>query len=502
MGSRDVIRPMSARGIVHHLGRVLRGWEAATRLASPENLAAMARRWQELPAGVRTRAQVLGRAAVGCEGTHGVFPRCNLTCSPCYHSADANKVRVDGDHTLREVERQMALFRTRRGPGAHAQLIGGEVSLLDPDTHARALLVMRAAGREPMSMTHGDFDPGYLDAVVSAPDGSLRLPRVSFAAHFDSLMRGRRCVVRPRSEAELNGHRRAFVRMFEDLRRRKGLRSYLAHNMTVTAANLPEVGEVAREVSRMGYQMISFQPAALVGDDRRWPADRRGVRIDDVWDELEAGLGQRLPWEALQFGDPRCNRTAFGIMIGRRWVPLLDPASPRDLAARDLYLSRYGGLSLDASRPWRVVAKVARALVRRPWHATTVFGWTVRAVRRSGGPVRLARCLARRDVSALTLVVHAFMDADVVAAAQRETAAGVTASDPDVRAAQERLAACSYHMAHPDTGELVPACVQHSVLDPAENARLAVLLPMPGLRRGAGPAGPREATAEPVTAGS
>jgi len=157
--------------------------------------------------------------------------------------------------------------------------------------------------------------------------------------------------VRPRSEAELNGHRRAFVSMFQDLRRRKGLRSYVAHNMTVMAANLAEVGQVARDVSRMGYQMVSFQPAAFVGDDRRWPSDHRGVRIDDVWTELEADLGQRLPWEALQFGDPRCNRTAFGVLVGSTWVPVLDPASPRDLAARDLYPSRYGGLTLDASRP-------------------------------------------------------------------------------------------------------------------------------------------------------
>jgi hypothetical protein len=41
-------------------------------------------------------------------------------------------------------------------------------------------------------------------------------------------------------------------------------------------------------------------------------------------------------------------------------------------------------------------------------------------------------------------------------------------------------------MAHPETGELVPACVQHSVLDPQENFSLAALLPIPR-RRGAGP---------------
>jgi hypothetical protein len=33
-------------------------------------------------------------------------------------------------------------------------------------------------------------------------------------------------------------------------------------------------------------------------------------------------------------------------------------------------------------------------------------------------------------------------------------------------------------MAHPDRDALVPACVQHAVLDPAENARLARLLPL------------------------
>lgn len=43
---------------------------------------------------------------------------------------------------------------------------------------------------------------------------------------------------------------------------------------------------------------------------------------------------------------------------------------------------------------------------------------------------------------------------------------------------QERLKACSYTFGHPDTGELIPACVQHSVLDPAINKRLKAILPL------------------------
>ncbi|ROO51983.1 hypothetical protein EDC02_6876 [Micromonospora sp. Llam0] len=58
--------------------RTLRRWERVTRPVDPELAAALARRWAELPEHVRTQAQLLGRNALGCEGTHGVFPRCNL----------------------------------------------------------------------------------------------------------------------------------------------------------------------------------------------------------------------------------------------------------------------------------------------------------------------------------------------------------------------------------------------------------------------------------------
>ncbi len=49
-------------------------------------------------------------------------------------------------------------------------------------------------------------------------------------------------------------------------------------------------------------------------------------------------------------------------------------------------------------------------------------------------------------------------------------------------AAQERLASCHYAMAPPETGELVPACVQHCVLDPVENIELRKLLPIVNVR--------------------
>jgi hypothetical protein len=74
--------------------------------------------------------------------------------------------------------------------------------------------------------------------------------------------------------------------------------------------------------------------------------------------------------------------------------------------------------------------------------------------------------------------MHNFMDGAVVRPAWELLQRGEMSDDPGVREAQERLQACSYAMAHPESDMLVPACAQHSVLDPDENRELAVLLPM------------------------
>src|SRR4051812_29928764 len=118
----------------------LRALERATRPKDPELEELLAQRFASLPARAQVPAQALGRRTMGCEGTHGVFPRCDLACTPCYHSREANRVRVDGSHTVAEVDAQMKLLRRMRGPGQNAQLIGGEVTLLSPSDHAAALL--------------------------------------------------------------------------------------------------------------------------------------------------------------------------------------------------------------------------------------------------------------------------------------------------------------------------------------------------------------------------
>lgn len=449
-----------------------RAWEL-TRPVDPVFAAALARRWASLPASARTPGQVLGRHGVGCEGTHGVFPRCNLACTPCYHSRDANQVRIDGPHTLAQVTAQMGLLREVRGPRAHAQLIGGEVTLLSPDDHAQALLVMRAHGREPMSFTHGDVDDEYLDALVLDRDGHRRLDRVSFAAHFDMFMYGRRGNVRPVDEASLDPFRQRFADQLRRLRQEHGVRTFAAHNMTVTPGNLDQVAGVVRGASRMGYRLLSFQPAAFLGDDRRWKQNYREASGDAVWAELERGARASLDFTVLEHGDVRCNRTAYGFFVNDRWHPLLDATDPRDLNVRDRFFRYFGALPFTGTPAPLLAARITRAVLRRPVIAVTALGWAWRAGSRAGW-----LSLLRHRARPVTFVMHQFMDAADVEPAWAAMQRGEVSEDPHLRSVQERLGACHYAMAHPETGTLVPACVQHAVLDPGENAALRTLLPL------------------------
>jgi hypothetical protein len=435
---------------------------------------ALDRRWAELPPHVRHPAQSIGRRTSGCEGTHGVFPRCDLSCTPCYHSREANRVRVDGPHAVREIDRQMAHLAARRGPGQNAQLIGGEVTLLGPEGHATALEAMLRHGRKPMSMSHGDFGWDYLRGLAIGPDGRPRFRELIFAGHFDSRMLGRRGAERPRSEDELTPFRARFCELFARLRAETGVRSYLAHNMTVTPGNVDQVPEVIRTSAGMGWRMMSFQPAAFQGNRARWRERYRDLSADDVWSRIEAGAGCRLPFRVIQTGDERCNRTAYGVYVGRRWVALLDDRDPRDHRMREAFFASIGGANLQEGRAL-TLARVARAVARHPRAVPTALRWLGRVVRRAG-----ARELVREGARPVTFVMHRFMDASDVAPAWELLERGQLSDDPRIREAQERLQACSYHMAHPRTGRLVPACAQHVVFDPAENRRLAALLPLGG----------------------
>jgi len=288
---------------------------------------------------------------------------------------------------------------------------------------------MRAHGREPMSFTHGDVDYAYLVRLVTGPDGRRRFRRVSFGAHFDSLMFGRRGIERPADEVSLNPYRHQFAQMSARLRREHKVRSFLAHNMTVTPANLGQIAAVVRDCRDMGYDMFWFQPAAFVGDDRRWHEDYRDISGDQVWAQIEAGVGARLDYHVFEHGDVRCNRVAYGFWCGDRWYPWLDCADPRDLAVRDSFFRYFGPVSFTGTPVPLLVWRVALISMRHAQILVLALRWLARTVRRAG-PLGLLR----HRVWPVSYVMHSFMDAADVAPAWEAMLRGWASDDPRIRA--------------------------------------------------------------------
>jgi len=325
-----------------------------------------------------------------------------------------------------------------------------------------------------MSMTHGDFDYDYLVALAIDPrTGERRFDHLAFAGHFDSMMFGRRGIKRVEHEVDLNPHRRRFCEMFQRLEREHGVTHYLAHNITVTPRNVEQVPQLVRDCRHMGFRMFSFQPAAFIGNQARWKDSYREFSTDEVWKRIEEGVGARLHFNAEQVGDVRCNRTAHGVYVGDRYETLLDEDDPRDAQALADFIAAFGGMDFeDGSRRLRA-ARVARAVAGHPALVRSGMPWAARLVSRLGGPLTIRR----EKPKAVTYVMHSFMDARHVRPAWELLQRGEVSDDPKIRETQERLQACSYAMAHPESDTLVPACTQHSVLDPLENLRLQELLP-------------------------
>ncbi len=268
----------------------------------------------------------------------------------------------------------------------------------------QSLTVMRRYGREPMSFTHGDFDEDYLRRLVLDPDGTPRTSRISFAAHFDKFMFGRKTIKRPSSEAALHPYRQRFADMFVRLRREHGVRFFLAHNMTVTPGNLDEVADVVRFGLSLPYGMFSFQPAAYLGDQRRWREQfraahpGRGMGRDRGGRRRAAGLhGAAVRRHPLQSDRPRaCSSMAAGIRCSTATTRMTAPPEMH-------FCATWRETNFSGAPPAVVVTRLVRVLARHPAGLIIGLGWLQRTIRRAGGPLAVLRAATRGQLRPVTL---------------------------------------------------------------------------------------------------
>ena len=399
-------------------------------------------RWNSFPESLRTVQQAAGRAFVACGATHGVMERCDFGCTSCYLTTVANATPA---LPFDEVCRQLDSLRNALGPAGKVQITAGEVTLLPIEELGRIVEYALEIGLDPMVMTHGqrfDEDPAYLERLVNIHG----LEKI--AIHIDSTQRGRRGVRVGAGERELDPVRDRFSRLIRRTRKRTGRALHAAHTVTVTPESLDDLpGTVRWVVDNVdAFRMVSFQPVADVGRTR----DRRngGLRMDDVWSRVCAGLGRPFNRHALQFGHSECNIVCPLVVVsfdgGREILESVRTGHDWDARVMHGIIRHYGGVSIRgrsrvataalalslAARTPLFLAELGVYAIHRAWAARSVL---LRALF-SGLRGRGLR------VHPLAIVVHRFM----------------SASELDTPLGRERLQACVFKL--PVDGRMVSMC--------------------------------------------
>ena len=421
---------------------------------TPEKRALLEKRWNELPAELRTDWQVVGRQITHCAYTLGPA-YCSLGCTHCYLPANANKMPLP---TLEQMKQQIDANRRDLGPGGSLQVTGGDVV----DAYWRSgradelVEVLRYAHERelvPMLMTHGQVlldEPDYFVELVR--EGLLR----KVAIHVDITQAGRpgypiRSLER---EGDLNPLRERFVRLIEDVRARTGARVTAAHTVTVTARNIDSLGDIASWLTSdprnlRVFGMLSLQTEAAVGRTRM---STRPVGSDQVWSTICSALGAVIPRDGTAFGHPDCSSWAVMLVdtVAGSVINLLE-TDERSRRYWRRMLEVFGGVG--SREPDTMQANLRRLglFLRQPGFAFESIAYLFYRLRRDRIRIEHWRRFLAGKLLPLSLVQHDFMDAGQVAA-----------GGPVVEA---RLAACSFRGAVERGGEWVsvPMCTMNAL---------------------------------------
>lgn len=421
-------------------------------------------RWHALPASLQTEQQLIGRQELGCGATVGIMPRCDFACTACYLGTGANRTKPA---SMAEAKRQLYALRDYLGPGGNLQLTDGEVTLRPVHEVIELLLEADRVGLTAMLMTHGETfrrDPQLLSKLVV--EGRLR----EVSIHVDTLQRGRRDPQyrHASTEAELHGLRHEFAELIRGVRKQTGIPLRAASTVTVSSSNLQGVSSIVRWFQRNAdaFRLLSFQPIAQVG--RTSPGALGGVSVDELWDEIRAGLykSTNLVEKKLEgtygfwnMGHAACNRIMSGYVLQNGGSYSFSPITPTKPDGRggerstafSRFLTRYGAICNRQEGKRVSLARLARLLVAAPILIGVQLPWAFCGLLRcllpeSGKLNSIAKLLMRSTsgkarLSRLTIASHHFMSQEELA-----TPLG-----------QERLQDCTFRIAAPD-GRLVSMC--------------------------------------------
>jgi MoaA/NifB/PqqE/SkfB family radical SAM enzyme len=348
--------------------------------------------------------QFLGRKrSIGCVSLE-ISQRCNLNCSLCYLSENANDV---ADIPLPELLKRLDEIRINYGVGTNVQISGGDPTLRDRGELLEIVRYARNIGLQPALFTNGIKCPRDLLEELA----ECGLSDVAFHVDLTQKRNGYQ------TEEELNAVRREYIE------RARGLPIMVIFNTTVFEDNFHELPKLIEffvsQADMVG--MASFQLQAETG--RGELRERHEcVSLESVQRKIDIGSKTNFPWNSIIIGHPECHSYSAGLVVNGNVYPLLNDEKLigdflRDFGhvhhdRRDTFFKiGMDYLKADATKPgWYF--KLMKFFLPKLWQA------------------RRDIFIARGKMSLISFFAHNFMDASCL--------------DP------ERIDACSFMVMSPD----------------------------------------------------
>jgi len=251
-------------------------------------------------------AQVAGRRwAVGCVSLE-ITQRCNLDCTLCYLSDNAEAVR---DIPMPELLRRIDDIAEQFGPDTDVQISGGDPTLRDRAELSFIVRYVRKRGLRASLFTNGILlTREWLHQL--AQDG---LNDVAFHVDMTQERAGYA------SELALNALRLRYIEMA------RGLTVSVLFNTTVFAGNMHEIPDVSHFFVQH-CDVVRFASFQLGADTGRGTVSGRvatAVTQKTVCEAIERGAGTSLNFDALHGGHSLCNRYAMVLRVGAQCFDMM-----------------------------------------------------------------------------------------------------------------------------------------------------------------------------------
>ncbi len=333
------------------------------------------------------------RWAIGCVSLE-VTQRCNLDCSACYLSEEAESIE---DIPLEFLLDRIRVIHQHYGAGCDVQISGGDPTLRPKADLIRIVQEIARLGMRSSLFTNGIKASRALLRELAAAG----LNDVAF--HVDVTQERRQGGQLLATEAALNPLREEYIA------RAQGLGINIYFNTTVVEGNFAEmpmlVDFFAHHTEHVSF--ASFQMQADTG--RGVLRDRPNViSQESMMRHIQQGLGAPLDFDALMPGHSKCNRYATALLIDGR---AYDAFAPKRVV--QAFFRHSTPMRLDR-QSWRgALRSVVIGLLRAPAAIPAAGSWLAQSswtLRRHWWHMATRQKKLRK----LSFLIHNFMDASAL----------------------------------------------------------------------------------------